>query len=65
MTYTITTTEVEINMKYKVINTITGEDITSKRFWVLRPDGTLGYMEYGDFIGCDCAKAIPCREENV
>lgn len=52
-------------MKYKVINAITGEDITSKRFWVLRPDGTLGYMEYSDFIGCDCAKAIPCREEKV
>ncbi|MBR3600229.1 MAG: hypothetical protein IKL53_10190 [Lachnospiraceae bacterium] len=52
-------------MKYKVINTITGEDITSKRFWVVRPDGTLGYMEYGDFIGCPCAKAIVCNEEKA
>lgn len=37
-------------MKYRVIDKTTKEDITDKYCWVIRPDGTLSYNEYGDLI---------------
>lgn len=45
-------------LKYRVINTKTGEDITDYYDWVLRPDGELNYMEYSDFIGHPDAKLV-------
>lgn len=38
-------------MKYRVYDKTTYEDITDKYYWVIRPDGTLYYNEYGDLIG--------------
>lgn len=47
-----------MRVTYKVIDTRTNEDITSKYCWVLRPDGTLAYNDYGDLIGLTYAKAV-------
>ena len=49
-------------MKFRVIDQRTGADITNDHFWVLRPSGELGYMEYCDFTGADYAKAILIEE---
>lgn len=38
-------------MKYKVLDTCTGEDITSKFNWVITPDGELRFNDFGDLIG--------------
>ena len=38
-------------MKYRVFDKTTYEDITDKYCWVIRPNGTLYYNEYGDLIG--------------
>lgn len=38
-------------MKYKVIDSYTGEDITDKYDWVITPNGELKYNDYGDLIG--------------
>ena len=46
-------------MKYRVIDRKTKEDITDREFWVIRPNGSLGYMEYNDFIGYEDAVYIP------
>ena len=43
---------------YKVISTITGNDLTDKESWVLQPNGRLAYNDYGDLIGDPCAEAI-------
>ncbi len=50
-------------MKYKVIDKRNGKDITKDYFWVIRPDGELGYMEYCDFIGLTYAEAIFVKED--
>lgn len=46
-------------MKYRVIDMKTREDITDQRFWVIRPNGSLGFMYYNDFIDCEDATYIP------
>lgn len=38
-------------MKYKVFDKVTKEDITNKYDWVIRPNGKLYYLDYGDLIG--------------
>ena len=43
---------------FKVVDIRTGKDITNTEMWVLRPDGSLTYNEYGDLIGCVYAKAV-------
>lgn len=45
-------------MKFKVINTRNGKDITKDYFWVITSNGRLGYIDYGDFIGLSYAKAV-------
>jgi hypothetical protein len=45
-------------MKFKVIDTRNGKDITKDYFWVITSDGRLGYIDYGDFIGLTYAKAV-------
>ena len=50
-------------MKYKVIDAITGIDITHCYFWVVRPDGELGHMDNGDFTGYKTAKVVPIVED--
>lgn len=45
-------------MKFKVIDTRNGKDITKDYFWVITSDGRLGYIYYGDFIGLSYAKAV-------
>lgn len=45
-------------MKFKVIDTRNGKDITKDYFWVITSDGRLGYINYGDFIGLTYAKAV-------
>jgi len=50
-------------MQYKVIDIRTGADITKDCCWIIRPDGELYYLVYGDLIGCPTAKAIPFGED--
>lgn len=50
-------------MKYRVIDTRTGYDITDDFKWVITPDGELSYRFYGDLIGCPTAKAVPSVED--
>ena len=45
-------------MKYRVFDKTKKEDITDKYCWVVRPDGTLSYNEYGDLIGYSNAMYI-------
>lgn len=47
-----------MKVTYKVFDTRTNKDITNKYCWVLLPDGTLKYDDYGDLIGLDYAKVI-------
>ena len=47
-----------MNITYKVIDSRTGEDITDDYYWVIRPDGVLGYLDYCDVIGYPSAKAV-------
>jgi len=47
-----------MQIKYRVINKRTGDDITNDYCWVIRPDGRLCYNDYGDLIGLDVAEAI-------
>ena len=47
-------------LKYKVINTKTGEDITDEYDWVLTPNGDLYYTnQYNDFCYYVAAKVEP------
>lgn len=46
-----------MGIKYKVIDTRTGDDITNDRLWVITPDGRLLYDDY-DLIGYSNAEAI-------
>lgn len=48
-------------MRYKVINKNSGEDITNNRSWLIRPDGSLYYMEY-DLHGDRNAEAVQLPE---
>lgn len=43
---------------YRVINSKTGEDITDDFDWVIRPDGSLHYLDYCDLVGNTDAKAV-------
>lgn len=43
---------------YKVINSKTGEDITDDKDWVIRPDGSLYYLDYCDLIGHPDARVV-------
>lgn len=47
-----------MKVTYKVIDIRNGKDITNDYCWVIRPDGSLAYNEYGDLIGLTYAKAI-------
>lgn len=43
-------------LTYRVVDSITGKDITDQYCWVIRPDGRLCYNYYGDLIGYSTAK---------
>ena len=45
-------------MTYRVIDKLTGEDITDKYDWVLLPNGELCYLLYCDLIGDVTAKVV-------
>lgn len=45
-------------MRYKVINKITGKDITSQEFWIITPYGDLCYLYYDNVIEHPDAVAI-------
>lgn len=47
-----------MNITFRVIDIRTDEDITNKQMWVLRPDGSLAYVDYGDLTDCTWAKAV-------
>ena len=51
-------------MKFKVIDKRTGDDITNDYCWVIRPDGRLCYIDYGDLIGLTYAEPILIFEED-
>lgn len=53
-----------MKITYKVISTLTGNDLTDKAMWVLQPNGRLAYNEYGDLIGDDSVKAVFSIEED-
>ena len=44
--------------KYRVINSVTNEDITDDYDWVVSPNGELNYLDYGDLIGYPNAKLV-------
>lgn len=44
--------------KYRVINSVTNEDITDDYDWVVSPNGELNYLYYGDLIGYPNAKLV-------
>ena len=50
-------------MKYKVIDMRTGEDVTDRMSWVLRPDGKVGYIGELTFTVCTDVLAIPFVED--
>jgi hypothetical protein len=45
-------------LKYRVINSKTGEDITEDYDWVVSPNGDLNYLDYGDLVGIAEAKLV-------
>lgn len=45
-------------LKYRVINSKTGVDITDDFDWVVSPNGSLSYLEYSDLIGHPDAKLV-------
>lgn len=47
-----------MKVTYKVISTLTGNDLTDKEDWVLQPNGRIAYNCYGDLIGDECVKAV-------
>ena len=47
-----------IVFNYRVINSKTGEDMTEDRDWVIRPDGSLYYLDYCDLIGHPDARVV-------
>lgn len=47
-----------MKITFKVIDVRTKEDITDNCSWVLKPDGSLCYNLYGDFVSDVFAKAI-------
>lgn len=53
-----------MGIKYKVIDTRTGDDITHDRFWVITPDGQLLYDDY-DLIRYSNAEAILIPDNTV
>jgi hypothetical protein len=44
--------------KYRVINSVTNEDITDDYDWVVSPNGELNYLDCGDLIGYPNAKLV-------
>lgn len=53
-----------MSLKYKVIDKMTGDDITNDRCWVVRPDGTLLYWDC-DLIGFSRAEAVLILQSTV
>jgi hypothetical protein len=47
-----------MKLTYRVIDKKTNKDITKDYCWVIRPDGSLSYNDYGDLTGLIYAKAI-------
>lgn len=45
-------------IKYRVINSKTGKDMTNDFDWVVSPDGSLNYLEYSDLIGHPDAELV-------
>lgn len=45
-------------LKYKVIDSNTGEDITYLHDWVLSPNGELNYLYFSDLIGYPSARLV-------
>lgn len=45
-------------MTYRVIDKVTGKDITDDYDWVLLPTGELNYLLYCDLIGDGTAEAV-------
>lgn len=52
-------------MKYRVIDTRTGNDITEEQRWILTPQGQLAYVgEFGNAITiCGKVMAVPVAED--
>lgn len=47
-----------MKVTYRVVSTITGNDITDKADWVIQPNGRLAYNCYGDLIGDKDVKVV-------
>ena len=45
-------------MTYRVVDSITGRDITDDYDWVLFPNGELHYIVYGDVINDSTASVV-------
>lgn len=45
-------------LKYRVIDSNTGEDITDLHDWVLSPNGELNYLYFSDLIGYPSARLV-------
>ena len=45
-------------MTYRVIDKVTGEDVTDKYDWVVTPEGELCYLLYFDLVGDNTAEAV-------
>lgn len=45
-------------LKYRVIDSKTGEDITDLHDWVLSPNGELNYLYFSDLIGYPSARLV-------
>lgn len=51
----------EIKIKFRVIDKISGKDITNDKTWVVTPDGKLYFLEY-DLIGYPNAITVECTQ---
>lgn len=47
-----------MKVTYRVISSITGNDLTDKESWVLQPNGRLAYNRYGDLVGDSGAEVV-------
>lgn len=45
-------------LKYRVIDSDNGEDITDLHDWVLSPNGELNYLYFSDLIGYPTARLV-------
>ena len=58
----VLTKELTFDMKFKVIDKRTGDNITSDYDWVLLPNGELKYLNYCDLVGLQYAEAVQVQE---